>query len=809
MSQLDREGLISQSNALFPDNTAQEITPTDIRQFDLDVIDSFALTGSLVVSASYAISSSHSDNSDNSISASYAVTASHAEFADIATEAEDLVITVKNTSGGTLTKGTAVHAVGVTGESVNIIAASNDNASAMPAIGILSQQISNNASGTCIIAGRDIGLDTSGLVAGAAVYVHTNGTLTATKPTGSALIQNIGTAAKINASDGEIIIQGSGRTNDLPNIQNGYLWVGDTNGVPQAVASSSIQTDTSNLATTGSNTFNGSQIISGSATLKGIHPGNSGTTSSLITLDSDNGRITLYGNQSQGIPFEPIVLTGGGGEDGFTPPSIFGIDTIGANTLSGSRGEVGVITSGYGVLNANTGSSTTARVYLGHKTPAGGIYRSFESIGASGVTTLRGDTITLTPSSSAATSVQLAGDVTFNDELIAKQNIEVSNPSGTPYIRIGNTSQQYQFAGSEIYTNRTLNPGNVYAGFTVLDTGNSMNGGININTYTGIDGSTPVFQLFGGGGSGGNGQTILAAKDDSTVQFFKHNYFNNTTEFNNNVIGNGPSVFKQLMEVNSSNYPAPGDIFQVNQTSNTAYQVANSALAGITGNEIITNAQHGDFVVNNASGSRIKVYEQSRGTAAGRDVEINGSMYLGGADSDITISAGTNTSNRNLILSGSSVTLTSGTPMQINSAVTFNGAMLVNSAIYQGQDTLGFPSSSISNLYDYFFVPLTPFTTAVNVDSFLGQGRTVNLLVEQTSGTGLIELQYSGGPAGTTQLFGPSAAVSGSFLTPSTTPGSYTSFELKAYNKGGTPANIIVVTSYEPNLAIGDITQWQ
>ena len=52
MSQLDREGLISQSNALFPNNTAQEITPNDIRQFDLDVIDSFALTGSLVVSAS-------------------------------------------------------------------------------------------------------------------------------------------------------------------------------------------------------------------------------------------------------------------------------------------------------------------------------------------------------------------------------------------------------------------------------------------------------------------------------------------------------------------------------------------------------------------------------------------------------------------------------------------------------------------------------------------------------------------------------------------------------------------------------------
>ncbi len=47
MSQLDRQGLISQSNALFPNNTQQEITPNDIRQFDLDCIDSFALTGSL------------------------------------------------------------------------------------------------------------------------------------------------------------------------------------------------------------------------------------------------------------------------------------------------------------------------------------------------------------------------------------------------------------------------------------------------------------------------------------------------------------------------------------------------------------------------------------------------------------------------------------------------------------------------------------------------------------------------------------------------------------------------------------------
>ena len=792
MSQLDREGLISQSNALFPNNTAQEITPNDIRQFDLDVIDSFALTGSLVVSAS------------------------HAEFADEAENAEHAdAVQFPVIAKETLTKGDPVYVSGYNnGESKpEVLKADASDSSKMPVVGLAMVNASNNDHIFIAVAGNFSNVDTdTGLTTpaiGDTLYVASGGGYTNVKPTGTNLIQNIGVIGRVQQNNGEIVVSAIQRTNDLPNIQNGYLWVGDSSGVPQALATSSIVTDvdTGSLATTGSNVFNGSQTISGSITLKGIHPDGVGTTSSLITLDSDNGRITLYGNQSQDIPFQPIVLTGGGGEDGFTQPSIFGIDTIGANTLSGSRGQVGAVPSGYGVLNANTGSSSTARVYLGHTTPGGGLYKSFESIGASGVTALRGDIITLNPSSSAATSVQIAGNTTFNDELIAKENIEVLNPSGNPYIRIGNTTQQYQFAGMEVYTDRTINPGNNYAGFTVFDTGNSMNGGININTYTGVDGSTPVFQLFGGGGGGGNGQTILAAKDDSTVQFFKHNYFNNTTEFNNNVVGNGPSEFKQKMEVNTSNNPSPGNIFEVNQTGNTTYQVANSTLAGLTGNEIINDMQHGDFVVNNASGSRIKVYEQSRGTAAGRDVEINGSTLIGGANSDVTISAGT--SGRTLLLSGSNVTLQSGTPMNINSAVTFNGAMLVNSAIYQGQDDLAFPSASISNQYDYFFVPLTPFVTRVNVDSFLGQGRTVNLLVEQSSGTGLIELQFSGGPTGTTELYGPSAAVTGSFLTPSTTPGSFTSFELKAYNVGGGRPPMIAVTSYEPNLVIGDITKWQ
>ncbi len=244
-----------------------------------------------------------------------------------ATEAEDLVITVKNTSGGTLAKGTAVHAVSVTGENVDVIAASNDSASAMPAIGILSEQLTNNSAGSCIIGGRLIGVDTSGLTAGASVYVNLNGGFTATKPTGSSLIQNIGTAAKIDGTDGEIIVQGSGRTNDLPNIQQGYAWVGDANGVPQAVATSSIAGVQF--------PFTGSAEISGSLNVDG-------DTSVTGSLDVDGnitqqGSITTTGGVSTGTQTSPVQF----------PSSLLYLDTEG----------FGNGYSGYQIINQRSGST--------------------------------------------------------------------------------------------------------------------------------------------------------------------------------------------------------------------------------------------------------------------------------------------------------------------------------------------------------------------------------------------------------------------------------------------------------------------
>ena len=142
-----------------------------------------------------------------------------------------LRITVRNTSGGTLLKGTPVHAVGVTGETADVIAARADTASAMPATYVLDEELENNAEGQAIIVGVIEGVDTSSFSPGDVVYVGATGGFTNVKPTGTNLIQNLGVVTKSNANTGSGVVYGSGRSNDVPNIPDGQAWIGNASGV--------------------------------------------------------------------------------------------------------------------------------------------------------------------------------------------------------------------------------------------------------------------------------------------------------------------------------------------------------------------------------------------------------------------------------------------------------------------------------------------------------------------------------------------------------------------------------------------------
>jgi len=145
--------------------------------------------------------------------------------------ATELQFTAINNTGSTITKGSAVYVSGHTTET-QVADADNTSASTMPAFGIAKDDIANGATGTIVISGEISGVDMSAFSVGDELYVGTAGALTATKPTGTALIQKIGKVTKAAAS-GELLVIGAGRTNDLPNLPDGNIWIGDSSGVPQ------------------------------------------------------------------------------------------------------------------------------------------------------------------------------------------------------------------------------------------------------------------------------------------------------------------------------------------------------------------------------------------------------------------------------------------------------------------------------------------------------------------------------------------------------------------------------------------------
>jgi len=161
----------------------------------------------------------------------------------LSSEGTDQVrIECKNTSGGTLTKGTPVYITGTVGTStrVEVSAANAASASTMPATGLLLQDLANNGEGYLVTGGVLKNLTTDPIDGvtpseNDTIYVKSGGGLTTTKPTGTALIQNVGKVGRVNSSNaGSIIVSSIIRSNDIPNIQQNYFWLGNASGVPTA-----------------------------------------------------------------------------------------------------------------------------------------------------------------------------------------------------------------------------------------------------------------------------------------------------------------------------------------------------------------------------------------------------------------------------------------------------------------------------------------------------------------------------------------------------------------------------------------------
>jgi len=130
----------------------------------------------------------------------------------------DSILQVRNASGGAIAAGEVVYETGynVGHARTTIAKADADDSTKMPSIGVAIAAMNNNQNGSIIIHGQLGGLNTSAYSVGDSLYVSTNaGALTNVRPSIDD-IQKIAEVSRSHASNGQIIVVGAGRSNDVP-----------------------------------------------------------------------------------------------------------------------------------------------------------------------------------------------------------------------------------------------------------------------------------------------------------------------------------------------------------------------------------------------------------------------------------------------------------------------------------------------------------------------------------------------------------------------------------------------------------------
>ncbi len=255
---------------------------------------------------------------------------------------ENTAIVIKNVSGVTIAKGTPCYITGsgTSGNIAGVFAADAANPARMPAGVIAGETLIAGAEGVGLINGYIGNVNTAAFAAGDSIYVAVGGGYTNVRPTGSAvLIQKLGNVEKSHASNGSGVINGPAYYNEVPNIQQGFTWVGNSNGVAIPTATSSIQNVvSSSFASTASfvNPLRQTVIVTGSLAVTGSQTITNGSL--LVYAPSAGNGVTAYVGSSG------MTITGNNGSGNPGISSTSGIIHI-SSTING--------TGGSEVLNVN------------------------------------------------------------------------------------------------------------------------------------------------------------------------------------------------------------------------------------------------------------------------------------------------------------------------------------------------------------------------------------------------------------------------------------------------------------------------
>ena len=262
------------------------------------------------------------------------------------------ILEVRNTTGTAIAKGVPVYIAGHSGTKILVAPADADDATKMPAMGLMNATVSNNSDGEVISFGLLTGIDLSTFSIGDTLYVDTTpggatfGGLTATKPTGeTSAIQNLGKVAR-NVSNGEFIVSGPGRSNDVPNLDNDQFFLGnasnqavavDFSDAVEALSINNVLEDTSPQAG-GNFDLNGNQLTD---------------STQFVEVDGTNG-VIFTETSSSGTPLGLALVSSESGKN------LFLTADEGATTTAGS---LQLLSNGFAYLNKAGGGKVAINGY--------------------------------------------------------------------------------------------------------------------------------------------------------------------------------------------------------------------------------------------------------------------------------------------------------------------------------------------------------------------------------------------------------------------------------------------------------------
>lgn len=219
----------------------------------------------------------------------------------------NVICQIRNTTGATLAKGTAVYISGATGQIPTVSKAqANSDAASAQTLGLITADLANNANGYVTIIGLITNIDTSAYTDGQQLYLSptTAGGLTATKPSAPNHLVYVAVVEYAHASQGKLFVkvQNGYELNEIHDVQitspsNGQTILYD--------ASTSLWKNANLTAGTGMSVTNGA----GSVTLKVLprnaqystYPGSwSSITSDQLNITDQNTNITIGADTGTG-----------------------------------------------------------------------------------------------------------------------------------------------------------------------------------------------------------------------------------------------------------------------------------------------------------------------------------------------------------------------------------------------------------------------------------------------------------------------------------------------------------------------------